>query len=231
MKKRVTILGTMLLFAATSGFAAEKSKILAQLDASRAAAEALTGKIGENREAAAVLEQARISLKKASDIYEKGRSILGFGNLKPEAEEEISKYLEISDTIVATATSLLEKARASSELEIIDKQLASVKTKLKVFEDRKAELEKLKADVAKCQTASKEMEILKAENSTLSGQIQKQLAEIKTLKAKLQETITETVKPAKPEKKEPEPVALPIPAKESPAAKEQATVKEIPAEK
>lgn len=235
MKKTALMLIATFFISATSASAAEKSKVLVQMDASRASVDALAGKVGENREAAAALEQARAYLQKAADVQAKSRQLfgvnIGFGDLKPEAEEEIKSYLEISDIAVATAASRIEKARAASELEIIDKQAASVKAKIKAFEDRKAELEKLKADAAKCQSASKEIETLKSENSRLSGQIEKQLAEIKTLSAQLEEAKKTATVPSKPEKDPPAPVTPPAPVKEIPAAKEPSPVAETPAQK
>lgn len=182
MKKTTLILITTCCISASVSGAAEKSAILVKLDASRAAVEALAGKIGENREASADLEQARAFLKKATDAHEKGRQVLGFniggfGTLKPEAEEEIKAYLEISDLSLATASSRLEKARAANELEAIDKQLNTVKARMKAFEDRKAELEKLKADAAKCGTAVREIETLKSEKALLTTQLEKLAAE------------------------------------------------------
>ena len=206
MKKTTIILVTAVLVTATSAFAAEKSKILVQLDASRAAVDALALKVGENREAAAALEQARTSLQKATDVYGKGRQMFGLGDLKPEAEAEVKGYLEISDIAVTTAASRLEKAQAVADLEVIDKQLESVKAKVKIFDDRKAELEKLKADVAKCQSTARELETMKAENFRLSVQIEKQLAEIKALTVQLDEAKKNAVKAAVPEVK---PVSVP----------------------
>lgn len=181
MKVASLILLTIFFVVSNSAFAAEKSKILSQIDATRAAVDALAGKVGENREAASSLEQARMSLKKASEIYGKGRQVLGinigFGDLKPEAETEISNYLGTADSALATAASRLEIAKAASELEAIDKQLESVKAKVKVFDDRKAELEKLKAEAAKCQAVSKELETLKSEKSSLAMQVELLMAE------------------------------------------------------
>lgn len=217
MKKSALILIIMFFVAANSAFAAEKSKMAVQLDASRIAVDSLAGKIGDNREAGAALEQARTYLQKASDLETKGRQRLGFtipglsADLKPEVEEEINNYLEISAVLLATSTSRLEKAKASSEFEIIDRQLAIVKAKVKVFEDRKTELEKLRADAAKCQSASKELESLKAENTRLSTQIEKQIAEIKALTARLEDVKKLVPEPAKPEKTSPAPVTPPAP--------------------
>jgi chromosome segregation ATPase len=235
MKRTILILISTVFVLSTGVFAAEKSKILLQLESSQASVDSLAGKVGENREASTSLEKARASLKKASDIFAKGRQMLGFnigfGDLKPEAEEEIKSYLQISDISVATATSRLEKTRASAELETIDKQLASVKAKVKIFEDRKIELEKLKADAAKCQTASKELETLKSENARLSGQIEKQFAEIRALTAQMEEAKKAAVKSVTPEKIAPATAVPPAAVKEMPAAKEQVPAKETPAEK
>jgi DNA repair exonuclease SbcCD ATPase subunit len=210
MKRTFLIMITTFCISVSGSIAAEKSKIVIKLDASRAAVEALAGRIGENREAAGDLDQARLFLKKAADAHEKGLQVLGFnigglGTLKPEVEEEIKNYLDISDLSVATASSRLEKARAANELETIEKQLAGVKTRLKAFEDRKAELEKLKT-----------------ENTRLAGQIEKQMAEIKALNSQLEEAKRAAAKregtePAAPAKAVSAPVSTPVPVKESPA--------------
>lgn len=258
MKKTPVILIVAMAVSAAVSYAAEKSKIQVQMDAARAAVDAMSLKTGENREASAALEQARASLQKAMDVYGKGRQMFGLGDLKPEAEEEVKSYLEITDIAVTTAASRLEKARAAAELAAIDKQLESVKAKIKVFEDRKAELEKLKAEAAKCQTAARELETLKAEKSQLatqiellmaergkadklkseqaglasgleaakaenvklSGQIERQLAEIKALTQQLETAKKTEAKPAAPEVK-PVPAAPPPPVPEAPAVKEQ----------
>lgn len=267
MKNIAAVLVSMLLISANCAFAAEKSKLQTQLDASSAVIDVLAGKVGENREAAAALEQARTSLKKASDIFGKGRQVLGinfgFGDIKPEVEEEIKSYLVMAENAISTATSRIEKTRAAAELETIGKQLTAVKAKIKVFEDRKAELEKLKADAAKCQALSKELETLKSEKSTLamqiellmaersknekakgdqsdlqlkldgmkaenariSGQSEKQLAEIKSLNARLEEAKKATAQAPPPER------IVPAPAQAIPAAKEPDVAKEVPARK
>ncbi|MDD5285087.1 MAG: hypothetical protein PHD54_04460 [Desulfuromonadaceae bacterium] len=235
MKRTILILIALFFVSSTWALSAEKNKTVAKLDASRATVDAIAGKVGDNREALAALEKARSYLQKASDLQTRSRQLfginIGFGGLKPEAEEEINNYLEIVDNVVATATSRLENARTSTELEIIDKQLASVKTRIKVYEDRKAELEKLKADAAKCQVISKELETLKLENSRFSSQIEKQLAEIKALTDRLEEAKKTASEPVKSDKNTPVTVTLPVPAKEIPSAKEQTPVRETPTQK
>lgn len=251
MKTSILILITTLCISVSAAIAAEKSKALVQLDTARAAVEALAGKIGDNKEAAVDLELARVAIKKGTDISDKGRQLFGFGGMKPESEKEIKNYAEIADLATVAAAARLEKARAASELEALDKQLTTVKAKIKIFEDRKAELEKFKAEAAKCQSSIRELETLKAENGLLSSKSEKQQAEIKALTAQLEEARKaaahkEKVEPAKPVKAMTAPPLSPpatvdvpselkellpvetIPAAEVPAKANPAPAKETP---
>ncbi len=203
MKTSILILITTLCLSVSAAIAAEKSKALVQLDTARAAVEALAGKIGDNKEAAVDLELARVAIKKGTDISDKGRQLFGFGDMKPESEKEIKNYAEIAELATVAAAARLEKARAASELEALDKQLTTVKAKMKIFEDRKAELEKFKAEAAKCRNSISELETLKTENGLLSSRSEKQQAEIKALTAQLEEAKKaaahkEKVEPLKP---------------------------------
>lgn len=151
--------------------AAEKSKILIQIDAARTSIDAATPKVGDNKTAAGDLDQARTLLKQAEATYEKGRPLFGIGDLKPEVEQNVSHLIGLSELAVQLADIHLATARSESELGAIEKQLASVKAKVKLFEDRKAEIERLKTEVAKYQAAVKELETLKTENQKLNAQL------------------------------------------------------------
>jgi len=237
MKTRLLILITTLCLSASAALAAEKSKALVQLDTARAAVEAMAARAGDNREAAAGLELARAAIKKGADAAEKGRQMFGFGGIKPEAEQEVKNYADIAELETAAVASRLEKGRSAAELEALDKQLAVVKGRIKLFEDRKTELEKYKAEASKCQGAAGEIETLKAEKARLSARIDKQQAEIKELKTRLEDAVkadvcrqaAPTAAPVKmtpapvetPAAKEPSP-AVPAPAAEVPTAKEPA---------
>lgn len=201
MKTRILILIiTLCLITTSTAVAAEKNKAVVQLDAARTAIETMAAKIGDNRDAAADLEMARWAIKKGADVSENGRQLFGFGDIKPEAEHEIEIYAEIAGLSAAAAASRLEKARAAGELEVLDRNLSGIKAKIKIFEDRKSELEKCKAEAARCQGTVGEIEVLKAENNRLTTQLEKQQAEVKSLKVK----------------KESVPASDPVQAKEKP---------------
>jgi chromosome segregation ATPase len=208
---RLTILMTAMLLCLTSlgAYAAEKGKSQAQIDAVRVTIDAFASKVGDNKDAAGDLAQARSFLKKAEEVLEKGLTLIWLGNVKPEAEQDIAHYTGMAELAVTLAGSHLEKSRAEAELESLTKQTASVKAKLKAFEDRKAELEKLKAEAAKYQGIGKELEGLKAEkaelakkneefkaeNSRLNEQLEKLQAERAALAAQLAEARKGTPRP------------------------------------
>lgn len=234
MKTRILILTVTLCLSVSAALAAEKSKALAQLDAARTAVETMAGKIGDNKEAAADLELARAAINKGAEVSDKGRQMFGFGDMKPEAEREIKNYAEIADLSTAAAASRLEKTRAASELEALDKQLTAVNAKIKIFEDRKAELEKYKAEATKCQSAVRELETLKAENAQLSSRTERQQTEIKALTAQLEDakkaaTLKERMEQAKPEKAMTAPLSPSSTIDVPPALKELLPVEPTPA--
>lgn len=177
MTFRYILLISTLCVSVTTAFAADKNKILSQLDATRATVEAAAGKIEGNREAAADLERARAALKDADESFKSGKSMFGFGDISPEAENEIKLAVDMAELATATALTRLEFVRATTELDAIEKQFTTVKGKLKLFEDRKAELERLRLEVAACQKTSNEFETIKAEKALLMSQVDQLAAE------------------------------------------------------
>ncbi|MDD2899227.1 MAG: hypothetical protein PHI31_11005 [Desulfuromonadaceae bacterium] len=164
-------------FAVPGAFAAEKSKVLTQLDAARAATETVAGRIEGNKEAAADIERARTALKYADESYNAGKSMFGFGSLTPEAEKEVMLAVDMAELATATALSKIEFVRATGELEAIEKQFVTVKAKLKLFEDRTAELVRLRLAAEAGRKASNELEIIKLEKAELASQVDQLTAE------------------------------------------------------
>lgn len=155
----------------STAFAAEKNKTLVQLDATRSAVETAAGKIEGNKEAAADLERARAALKQADESFSAGKSMFGFGDISPETEKEIKLSVDAAEIATLTALSRVEFVRATAEMDAIEKQFAATKAKLKLFEERKAELERLRLEAAACRKISNELEIIKLEKANLAAQI------------------------------------------------------------
>ncbi len=184
MKTIQALTVAVVLTATTTAWCFEKDKTQIRIDAAATAIEATSARAKGNQDAGSDLDQARSYLKQAQESYQKGKQLFGFGGLKPEAEQEIIGLLDMADLAMVMATSRMEKARAASDLEPIEKQMAVVKAKIKIFEDRKAELEKLRADASKYQAVAKEIETLKAEKEALTAQV-KQLTEERVAADKL----------------------------------------------
>lgn len=167
----------MLLFclSASTAFAAGKNKTLNQLDATRSVVETVSVKTDGNKEAAADLERARAALKNADNSYNAGKSY--FSDISPETEKEIKMYVDMADLATTTALSRVESVRATAELEAIEKLFAAVSLKLKLFEDRMAELKKLRLESAELQKTVKELESIKAEKAALTSQVEQLAAE------------------------------------------------------
>lgn len=177
MRDTIIMAFVLVLMNAVGADAAEKSWALLKIDATRGAIEGFAARVRENKAATGDLEMARTSLKKAEEVYEKGRQMFGFGDVKPEAEQDIKHYTGMAELAISLGNSRIEKARAETEFELLGKQLAAVKDKLKVFEDRKAEIEKIKADAAKMPLLSKELETVKSEKALLATQVELLMAE------------------------------------------------------
>ncbi len=172
--------------------AAEKGKALIHIDAARVAIEAATPKVGDNKAATADLELARASLKKAEDAYEKGKPMFGMGDIKPELEQIIKHFTGLTELAVSLADTHLAKARAEAELEPIEKQLTVAKAKVKLFEDRKAEIEQLKVEAAKYQAVAKELETLKADKEKITARLDALITDKSDL-AKKNEALTSEI--------------------------------------
>lgn len=187
MNTRIPILIAAVCLSAATAFAAEKNKVLVQLDSARAALESMDGKAAGNKEASADLDRARAALRKGTDLADKGRQMFGFGEIRPDVEREIKNCAEIAELSIAAAGSRLERSRAANELETLEKQLAAVKMRTRVFEERKAELEKCKSEATRYQSAARELDALKAENAQLSSRLEKQQSEIRSLTSQLED--------------------------------------------
>jgi hypothetical protein len=158
---------------ASGSLAAETNKTILRLEATRSAVTATAAKTEGNKEAAVDLERAVAALKNADASLKEGTSMFGFGSMTPEAEQEVKISVDAADIAVTTALSRVELVHASAELEALEKKFATVKAKLKIFDDRREELERLRREAEACRKISNELEIIKLEKVTLASQVDK----------------------------------------------------------
>lgn len=166
-------------------WAADKVDYPARIAAAKTATEDLAAKVGNYPQALSEIDKARSSLKKAEQSYDKGRQWMGLGGLKPEAEQEVAHNLQMVDMTLVLATSRAAAGRSEEDVAAVDKQLALVKSRVKLLEERKQSEDKLRLDLQKCEAASKELTTVKAEQAKLTTQLEQVAAEKKKLETQL----------------------------------------------
>ena len=166
-------------------FAADKIDYPARIAAAKTAIEETAAKVGNYPQALTEIDKAREFLKKAEQGYDKGRQWMGLGGLKPEAEQEIAHNLQLVDMALALTGLRAAKGRSEDEAAAVDKQLAMVKARVKLLEDRKQSEDKLRQDLQKCEAASKELDSIKADKAKLSVQLDQVTADKKKLETQL----------------------------------------------
>ena len=184
---RIVIISLILTVCLSAvAFTADKPDLPAQINAARASIEEIAAKVGNYPQALTEIEKARTAQKKAAQSYEKGRQWMGLGSLKPEAEQEVRHYLLMVEMATTLASSRAAKGRSDEEAAALDKQLAVVKARVKLLEERKAEEERLRQAVQKGESASKELTAAKADIAKLASQNEQISADKKKLEAQLE---------------------------------------------
>lgn len=165
----VTLLACLALVAVPlCAHANEKAKAQGLLDASRAATEAFAKRNDGNKLVADDVDAARSWLKKAGDAFAGGSTMFGLGDLSQESGLDVKFDTGMADLYLALGQSRLDKEKAAGELALLNEQVAKMKAKVKVFDDRKAELERLRAEVAKFAATAKELAAAKEEIARLN---------------------------------------------------------------
>ncbi|HBG04299.1 MAG: hypothetical protein A2075_14085 [Geobacteraceae bacterium GWC2_58_44] len=170
-----------LLIAPSAVHADEKAKAQTQIDAAKAAIDAFAKKTNENKLVARDIEAARSTIKRSEDAFVNSRTMFGLGDISPEAANSVKHLTDLVDMHLTLGQSRVDTAKAAEELKTLSGQVAKIRAKVKVFEDRKAELEKLRAGLIKYEAVVKELEQVKAENARLAGKEAKLLDGQKSL--------------------------------------------------
>jgi hypothetical protein len=172
--------------------ATEKPKAQNQLEAARAAIDAFARKTDGNKQVSGDLDAARSYLKVGQTALEGGSSLFGLGDISPETAQEIKYATDMVELYLTLGQTRIDSAKTAEEHAAISAQVAKMKARVKVFDDRKAELVKLRAAMEQHDAIVRELEDAKAENARLglkTGRLEKERkaldAELDHLKAEL----------------------------------------------
>ncbi|MCM0082532.1 hypothetical protein L4X63_13110 [Geomonas sp. Red32] len=203
--RRLIAICLVALLIPVAAFADEKSKAQKELETAKVAIDAFANKSGDSKLVTADVEAARAMLKKGEDAFKEGKPM--FGDLKPEAGRDVKHFAAMVELYLTMGQTRLDKEKDAEELKVMTAQITKLKARVKVFEDRNAELEKLRSDAILWDTAIKDMESVKSENAKLKEKNNKLILERKNMTAEIEKLKAEVeqYKPAAP-------VAAPSPA-------------------
>jgi outer membrane protein OmpA-like peptidoglycan-associated protein len=162
-------------------------KVKADIEKSQKKSEEVKVSINELQKAREYLKQAETELAKSKNWR---------GTLDKKAEPLITYYTEMAEIYTSIAFSRLEKVTQEKENTRLEKQIPEIEARIKVFDDKNAEIKKLKEILEKPQgkirDVNSEITSLKKEKAELLGQV----AQLKTEKEKFSgkiETLNEVV--------------------------------------
>jgi DNA repair exonuclease SbcCD ATPase subunit len=179
MRIFMTVAIAALLIGSSIANAADRNKSLAQIETIKAAMDQVKTIVGENKIASSDLDTAAKHLDKASAALKEGEKM--FGGISDEAEQEIRHQTSMADLTLKLATSRIERSKIESDLATLSKKTETVKAKVKIFDDLRAEIARLKGEIANNEKAVKELAALNAEKASLAAQVQKLTAETELL--------------------------------------------------
>jgi len=160
--KRFLIVLTLLLVSASAAIAADKTKALLAIENARTAVTKLEQRGVADKTVADDIANAKKYLGRAETMFKENVSWLLLGNLNDSAEPQVLNFAEMAEIAANTGLSRIEKSSQEAELKGLEKEIATAKAKLKVFEDRSKEIRKLKQEVGKYDAAAQEIVTLKA---------------------------------------------------------------------
>jgi hypothetical protein len=213
MKTFSTIAIAALLLVSSDIHAADRAKSQAQIDSGRTALSDFKAKAGESKIITDELNAAERNLEKAASAQKAGEKM--FGGLTDEAEADVRHEMTILDLNLKLAASKLEKSRIGAESAVLGKKIETVQAKVKIFDDFRAEIARLKSELAATEKGGKELEKLKKEKGSMEEQVldlKKGVKQLETLKAENLKLTSQLEKLQSEQKKlQADPVVVPVP--------------------
>lgn len=161
--KRILLVVLSVLLMASAATAADKTKALLAIENARVAVTKLEQRGATNQLVADDIVRAKGYLQRAETTYKENISWLLLGNLSDAAEPQVRNYAEMSEIAAGIGLSKLEKIAYDTERQQLGKAIGEAQAKVNVFEQRAAEVAKLKSSAGKYDAAAQEIAELKTQ--------------------------------------------------------------------
>ena len=183
----IAIISFFLLFILQVGNAhADKDTLLFYIQKVKANIEKAQDKSDEIKVSIKELQKARDYIKQAETEFNKGKNWIGL--MRKEAEPLITHYIEMADINTTITFSRLEKINQERENARLETLIPELEAKIKVFDDKNVEIQKLKAELEKprgeIKNVNSEIARLKKEKTEADNQISQLKAENEKLSGK-----------------------------------------------
>ncbi|MDI6727888.1 MAG: hypothetical protein QMD44_03040 [Thermodesulfovibrionales bacterium] len=186
MKKLLVLV--IIFFNVSTGIAADKEKVFYQIEKARSIIKEFTAK-PESVNYADDITVAWNYIKIAETEFQKNTNILG--KLSDQAVPTIIHYANMAELTIRIALSRLEKAGHEKEISRLEGLISDIKAKIKVLEDKDAEIIRLKKEVEKAKSDITKLpsEISKEKDSEIE-RLSKEVSALKSEKEELNTNLT-----------------------------------------
>ncbi len=166
--KKISVLALIFVFAFAAGASADKNQVMFSIQKVKTGIERVQTRTDDAKVSIPELQKAGDYIRQAEAEMKRNTSILG--SLKKEAEPGIIHLAEMADIELAIAASKLEKISQENENTRLEKLIPKLESQIKVFDDKNAEIARLKQEIARPGIERKKQD--KTDSEKLSGKVE-----------------------------------------------------------
>lgn len=166
--KKISLLALIFFFAAALSAHADKTGVMFAIQKVKTGIEKMQTRSDDAKVSIPEVQKAGDFVRQAEAELRQNTSMLG--SLKKEAEPRIIHLTEMAEIELAIASSKLEKISQENENARLEKLVPKLESQIKVFDDKNAEISRLKEEMARPGIERKKQD--KMDSEKLSGKVE-----------------------------------------------------------
>lgn len=166
--KKISILALIFIFAFAANVFADKNQVMFAIQKVKTGMEKAQTRSDDMKASIPELQKAGDYIRMAEAEMKRNTSLLG--SLKKDAEPRIIHLAEMAEIELAIASSKLEKISQEKENIRLEKLIPTLESQIKVFDDKNAEIARLKEEMARPGIERKKQD--KTDSEKLSGKVE-----------------------------------------------------------
>lgn len=166
--KKISILASIFFFVLAANVHADKDQVIFAIQKVKTIMEKAQTRSDDAKASIPELQKAGDYIRMAEAEMKRNTSMLG--SLKKDAEPRIIHMAEMAEIELAIASSKLEKMAQERENVRLEKLIPTLESQIKVFDDKNAEIARLKEEIARPGIERKKQD--KTDSEKLSGKVE-----------------------------------------------------------